>query len=185
MLLEIWRNIENHKGYQVSNLGRVRSIDRVVQRKDGVVTTYRGKVLTPGTSNSGYKYVALGSTSRSFFVHRLVAEAFCGQTDGRCQVDHIDEDKTNNCASNLRWVTPRENTHHSLHRRKDYDKSLWHNPRAKVVLEFAPNGGLVKTWLCAKLITLELGVNYSTLRTQLRKGDCQINSNQFRYATCN
>lgn len=185
MLLEIWQDIENHKGYQVSSLGRVRSVDRVIRRADGVVSTYRGKVLAPATSNSGYKYVTLGSTSRSFFVHRLVAGAFCEQSVGCCQVDHIDEDKTNNCAANLRWVTPRENTRHSLHRRKDYDKHLWHNPRAKAVLEFAPDGNLVRTWPCAKLITLELGVNYSTLRTRLRKGDCRINSNQFRYATYN
>lgn len=116
---EIWKDIKGYEGlYQVSNLGNVRSIDRIEvkmncrgwksPRKD------KGKVLTPTDNGKGYRIVPLrkDGKKKNHYVHRLVAEAFCdGQGD---VVDHIDYDISNNRAENLRWCTQKENVIHSI-----------------------------------------------------------------------
>jgi hypothetical protein len=95
---EIWKDIGISK-YQISNLGNVRG--------------YKGdKVLKPGVVSAGYCQVRLCKEGiyRNAYVHRLVAEHFLEKPEeGRCLVDHIDRNKTNNCASNLRWATHSEN----------------------------------------------------------------------------
>jgi len=96
---EEWRPIVGYEGlYEVSNLGRVRSNAR---RK------CRGGIVKPVASGSGYLAVTLSkesATSRRL-VHRLVAEAFLDNIENLPVVNHKDEDKTNNCASNLEWCT--------------------------------------------------------------------------------
>jgi hypothetical protein len=119
---EIWRPSLGEL-LEVSNLGRVRSKDRVcfVPRRirDGKVQapTYqrrKGKLLSPFISGNGYPTIAVktGATRKKWLVHRLIAEAFVlGQFEG-ATVDHIDGNKENNRADNLRWVTRAENTRH-------------------------------------------------------------------------
>lgn len=88
--------------YYVSNLGRVKTLD---------------KLLHPSLHHSGYMHMNLKSKTgkwKYFVVHRLVAWEFVsGRTDERCYVNHIDADKSNNNATNLEWVTPRENIMHA------------------------------------------------------------------------
>ena len=122
---EIWKDIEGYEGtYQVSNLGRVRSLDRLVPavcalKKGKQVVNYlrRGKILTDhwaGSKGSEYKYVGLSKNDKpkNFSVHRLVARAFVQNPNNLPEVNHIDEDKSNNRADNLEWVTRIENEHH-------------------------------------------------------------------------
>jgi len=111
---EIWKDIPGYEGYyQVSNLGRVRSLDRVVNGRWGN-TRFKGRVLKPFTSKNDYPQVDLWRDGRggSMKVHKLVAMAFlnhkpCGYKE---VVDHIDNDKTNNSLDNLQLITNRENT---------------------------------------------------------------------------
>lgn len=88
--------IPNTNGYKVTDDGRVFRADgnEVVYRKD----------------SEGYLRVSFGKDGSRERVHRLVASAFVDNPDGKPMVDHIDGNKANNHASNLRWVTPRENT---------------------------------------------------------------------------
>lgn len=89
--MEQWKPIASLPGYSVSNVGRV--------RKDST-----GQIMVL-SQNNGYKRITV-----SKHVHRLVAEAFIEKPDDeRCWVDHIDGNRSNNDASNLRWVTPSEN----------------------------------------------------------------------------
>ena len=99
---EIWKDIENFEGlYQVSNMGRVRSLPREINN-----ILLRGKFLNLYMRNG---YVVVKLKGKSFLVHRLVAKAFCdGYAEGLV-VNHIDEIKTHNCAKNLEWVTPEYN----------------------------------------------------------------------------
>lgn len=104
---EEWRPVPAHSGYEVSNTGRVRSIDRIVRVKGRGKRALKGRVLKQGTMPAGYRYVrGVGGT---FLVHRAAALAFLPPRDGAECVDHIDGDKANNCIENLRWATMAEN----------------------------------------------------------------------------
>lgn len=108
---EIWKDIEGYEGlYQVSNLGRVKSLDRKIDFKDGRYATYKGRVLSPKIKN-GYKYVVVTQNSkyRTFLVHRLVAKAFLPNPENKPCIDHINTDRTDNRVENLRWCTHKEN----------------------------------------------------------------------------
>jgi hypothetical protein len=119
MTYEVWRDVVGYEGlYQVSNLGRVKSLDRTFTDAEGKTCTRRGKVLKQSLKRDGYLHVTLyGENARkTCSVHRLVAMAFFDVDANRHYVDHIDGDKTNNNANNLRWCTPSENTNYAIER---------------------------------------------------------------------
>ena len=95
---EEWRTISCFERYQVSNLGRVKSY---AQDKSG-------KILTLSADHKGYKVVSLYNDNgyrKTIKVHRLVAMAFLPNPNNLPEVNHKDEDKTNNCVDNLEWCT--------------------------------------------------------------------------------
>lgn len=96
MTRERWRLTAASELYLVSDLGRVRKIG--------------GKILKPWPNSRGYLYVDLGSRCRGRAVHRLVCEAFVARIPAGDHVDHLDFDRTNNAASNLRPLHPIENS---------------------------------------------------------------------------
>jgi len=79
-ITEVWKSIKGYEGlYQVSNMGRVKSLERTVTRKDGRKQTIRGRILKPIVGQGGYLLVNLYDSSgkrKSFYTHRLVCEAF-------------------------------------------------------------------------------------------------------------
>ena len=101
---EEWRTISGYLKFQVSNLGNVRDV--------------RTRKFKPPTfSGNGYLAVRLreeGNASARHRIHRLVAEAFIPNPDGKRCVDHINHDKNNNTITNLRWATMKENGNNRL-----------------------------------------------------------------------
>lgn len=101
---EIWKDIEGYEGlYQVSNLGRVKSFPKKTYSKE--------RILTNITNVDGYNVVDLckNGTVKRWRVARLVAIAFVSNAEGKPQVGHKDETRTNDIADNLEWVTAKEN----------------------------------------------------------------------------
>jgi len=106
--MEIWKDIVGYEGYyQVSNLGRVKSLDRVITNKMGVMRNFKGfvKKLTP--DGRGYLVVTLSRDGKDTrcIVHRLVAEAFIPNKEKLPFINHKDEIKDNNHVDNLEWCT--------------------------------------------------------------------------------
>jgi len=102
--------------YEVSNIGRVRSLDKMGNHKvRGHKRIFRGRVLIQGMANNGYMSVDMRSApyKKRLSVHRLVALAFVDNKYSKPQINHIDGDKANNHVDNLEWVTPSENQLHS------------------------------------------------------------------------
>ena len=121
---EVWKAVDGIPGYEVSNCGRVRSVDRVVVNRNGVTVTLRGKVLKPARHSAGYLSVApsLGGANLAHsLIHRLVAHAFIGPQAAGVDVNHIDGNKHNNHVSNLEYVTRKQNMMHAK------DTGLWDN----------------------------------------------------------
>ena len=108
---EIWKDIEGYENdYQVSNLGRVKSLPKKCWNGKGY--WFRdGRILIPIKSKKGYLNV--WCRKRIFKVHRLVANAFIPNPQNLPQVNHIDGDKSNNYVNNLEWISPKENIKHS------------------------------------------------------------------------
>ena len=121
--MEIWKDIQGFEGlYQVSNMGRVKSLERrVCNHESGATRLIREHLVAPTDNGHGYKIVCLYSRRyrKNKYVHRLVAEHFLENPLEKKYVNHIDYDLTNNAASNLEWCTQLENIAHSLdHLRK-------------------------------------------------------------------
>jgi len=114
---EEWKNIPNYNGrYQISSLGRVRSLDRIIKRNKQGNFLKVGGIVKQYTTAKGYKRVQLQDNKiyKNFLVHKLVAEVFLPiSTLKNKQVNHINGIKTDNNVSNLEWVTPSENLKHS------------------------------------------------------------------------
>jgi len=110
---EVWKDVVGYESlYRVSNLGRVKSLNRITKRKDGILCPYYGKVLKFGTMSKGYKTVGLCKSGRvkTHLVHCLVLEAFVGARPIGHEVRHFpDKNKSNNKLTNIQWGTHRQN----------------------------------------------------------------------------
>ncbi len=108
--MEIFKDIKGYEGiYQVSNMGNVKSLKRVIMRSDNRPRTIPEKIKV-ATEDHGYKKVGLhdkDGNSKTYTIHRLVMKTFVHESD--LYVDHIDGNKANNRLDNLRYVTNSEN----------------------------------------------------------------------------
>ena len=110
-IMEEWRDIKGFEGlYQVSNLGHVKSVSRKIWNGKGFFRS-KEKFVSQVLNHKGYLMVQLWSNKnfKTISVHRLVADAFVPNPKDLPQVNHKDEDKTNNKVSNLEWCTAKYN----------------------------------------------------------------------------
>ena len=114
---EVWKDIVGYEGfYQISNIGRVRSLDRIIKYRDGRVNHTKGRIIKPFINTTGYKTVLLikERSKKHKLIHRLIAEMFIPNPYNKPCIDHINRVRTDNRIQNLRWVTHKENMNNEL-----------------------------------------------------------------------
>lgn len=152
---EIWKDIKGYEElYQVSNLGRVKSLSRFAYNH-----FTKERIMTPIITKKGYLQIRIRANckAKGFKIHRLVAEAFIPNPNGLPQVNHIDGNKQNNCVDNLEWCTCKENMQHAVTHGLLHDYSGNKNPNCKVIFQYNLNGVFLKRWTSIYQITKELG----------------------------
>lgn len=111
IVVELWKDIEGYEGlYQISNLGRVKSLPKLRGRSISEEKILRNKI-----NKRGYHQVCLckdKNTRKYPYVHRLTANAFLEKLNDTFEVNHIDGDKNNNCVKNLEWSSHKSNIIH-------------------------------------------------------------------------
>ena len=112
-LTEIWKPIKDTDRYSISNFGRFRN-------------NRTGYIQKPTDNGYGYKKVmiSLNGKLKQYYIHRLVAEAFCLKQENQTEVDHIDGNRGNNVVENIRWVTHSENQLNMTQRGKNCKRKL-------------------------------------------------------------
>lgn len=111
-MIEIWKPVVGlEKYYEVSSLGRVKTKERKEVTPKGYNRTVRERIKSPSIWKNGYLRVNLyfDGDNKFMYVHRLVAIAFLGDFSNSLEVNHIDENKSNNALDNLEWITRQEN----------------------------------------------------------------------------
>jgi len=139
---EEWKPIEGYEGlYEVSNLGRVRSLPREVKGHKGTPYLRPGCILKNHIDYKGYEYVVLTVNAKGIQkkVHRLVAMAFIPNPDNLPMVNHKDECKANNHVDNLEWCTALYNSNYGTGK----SKCAWNK---KVVEQYDLNGNYMATY---------------------------------------
>ena len=141
---EIWKDIKGYEGqYQVSNTGKVRSLQRTLSSGCcGIGRTIKELVLRPYTDHHGYLRLQLSKNSKTkkFLVHRLVAEAFIPNPNGYRCVNHKDETHTNNSVENLEWCTHKYNSNYGTIKERKRAKQLNHPSISKRVEQLDKKG---------------------------------------------
>lgn len=156
---EIWKDILGFEGlYQVSNLGRVKSLERIDARGHRV----KEKILKPTINHKGYYKASLYKNSKvkKYSVHRLVYEAFNGQIPEGLQVNHINEIKTDNRLENLNLMTCKENINYGTGIERSAKKRI-NGKKSKPVLQFTLEDILIKEYPSIKQVERELGFDPS------------------------
>lgn len=156
---EIWKDVKGYEGlYQVSNLGRVKSLRRKTWNGKGYFVINE-KYLKESFNNSGYKNVGISKNGKSRFyaVHRLVAETFVKNPNNYNVVNHINEIKTDNRPENLEWCTKQYNSTYGTARERQAKKTR------KKVVQYDVNGVFIRNWDYIRLVEKELGIRNSDI----------------------
>lgn len=146
-MIELWKFIEGYPNYQVSNTGKVFSIKS-------------NRLLKPRMNERGYLKVSLthNGKPRQYKIHRLVAAAFIPNPYNLPQVNHMDEDKTNNCVDNLEWCDNKYN--------HNYVKEIG---TARYLYQYTISGELVYVWDCVSTAAESLN-GYPSRISECAKG---------------
>lgn len=176
-MTEIWKDIPGYEGlYQVSNLGRVKSLERLVN--NGVADyTIAERIKTPSEKinkgrDNGYLALALykNNKSKNFYVHRLVAEAFVPNPQRKETVNHINGDKHDNRAQNLEWSTYKENNLHAYVTGLNGETHRRNRKGSIPVAQYDEEMNLIKIYPSLHEAERQTGIDDSSIKLGIKNG---------------
>ena len=163
-ICEIWKPIKGFEEfYEISNYGRIRSLDRVIIQKGkfGQDTNhiYKGKIVKLFVYKDGYARVGLHKNGemKTYSVHRLVGEHFLEKKPGKDCINHLDCNKANNNVNNLEWCTQSENIQYA------YDNRTKIPPHQKKISQYDMAGNLIQVWESMAEAARSLGLQQSNI----------------------
>ena len=168
--IEVWKDVAGYEGfYQVSNKGNVYSIGRINSRGNRC----GGRTLKPGCNNHGYLTVGLckNGKSKTKNVHRLVAETFIPNPKGFLEINHKDENKSNNEPSNLEWCTREYNVNYGTRTEKVCKKVRAVNAKTGEVITFNSTHDAGRKGYCQSYVAKACKGIYKTKAGKLIGGD--------------
>lgn len=164
---EIWNDIKGYEGlYQVSNFGNIKSL--YGWNAGSKKYFKRNLIMKPKISNTGYYNIVLhkNKLSKTYNVHRLVAETFIPNIENKETVNHKDGNKLNNCINNLEWATRSENQLHAYNiglqkpNKTMLNKKGKLNPLSKKVIQYDLNGNFIKEYSSYTEATQQTNINH-------------------------
>ena len=172
---EIWKDIQGFEGrYQVSNMGRIKRLPVQMISPKGSIYTLGERILQPNSSGGRYIHIHLcygDGRKITRTIHRLVATHFVDGYKKGLVVNHINEDKTDNRASNLEWCTNKYNLNYS-------DICDW---KRRTVYQYDMDGNYIKSFRCCHEAAREVGCKESGLKHALYESKTGI-SNGYRWS---
>lgn len=174
---EVWKDVPGYVGYyQVSNLGRVRGLPRVVARGRGFLRI-KGKILVPHENNTGRLVVQLSRDGRlaRWLVHRMVAIAFLPNPCNFPQINHLNGDPKDNRLDNLEWCNQSRNELHKIYELGHVNDSLLSSPRKVMLVEQN------KVFVSLGEASRKSGVPLYTLFSRLKSGEPDPDGNHWKY----
>lgn len=182
--MEEWKDIKGFEGYyQISNMGRVRSLTRDIHLAGNYHQTLQGKVMKNNPGTKGYEIIGLRKNGKVTMkmIHRLVAEAFVENPLGLPQVNHKDENIKNNVYTNLEWCTPKYNANYGTRNQRCFESSKKY--RKPVNQLDIGTGELIKRWEYVRQAMRETGINDSAIIRVCKGRYSQAGGYKWEYAT--
>lgn len=176
--METWRDIEGYEGlYQVSNEGRIKSLQREIVYKDGRKKILKEKILHNFLSDLGYCHVMLSKNGvpKRYKVHRLVAKAFIPNPNNLPIINHKDENPKNNSVENLEWCDQKYNVNYGTMIERGREKQLNRKDLSKEVEQYTLDGILIETFKSASEVERKLPQFKATSITRCCRGGQYLN----------
>ena len=191
--IEIWKSLDflGYPDYMVSNIGRVKTLDKYVNSSYGSKQLRKERILKLDKTKFGYLRINLqqNGKGRKFYVHRLIASAFLKNNNNLPYINHKDENKENNHVSNLEWVTQKENINYGTRNKRASEKMKGENnpmfgkhhteeTKQKIseakkgkplynihvpILQYTLDGEFIREWESATTASKELGINQGNI----------------------
>ena len=176
---EIWKDIPNYEGYyQVSNLGRIKSIKRKVKYQNSF-RNVKEKIKGTFIGKQGYERVELSKNkiNKKYNVHRIVANVFIPNPLNKETVNHINGIKTDNRVENLEWATKSENILHAYktglsknsEKQRNAVKLYCKENKIKPIIQLDLDGNFIKEWKSATEVMNVLNINRKSISNCIRK----------------
>lgn len=166
IMKEEWRDIKGYEGfYQVSNLGRVKSLERKVRSQYGF-RTIPEIIRKPNKNLFGYLMLLLSKkgVNKPYTIHRLVAETFIPNPDNLPQINHKNEIKTDNRVENLEWCSSQYNNNYGTHNERMAATKINHPSLSKPIAQYNKNKTLVAKYPSAAEAERQTGINRTNIR---------------------